>query len=342
MFCSSKCHRSFTRRGGFTLVEVMFAVITLGIGLIMVAAMFPVAIQQRALTSEEGSAAAVAPAAVSIVTQVARDNYPTPPAVANPVYSFPATSKATYTDSTGTHGYPGVIKSLRNPQSPASGALPAGPPSIDPFKLISGNMVLASDTRYAFSLLYRRDGQTPAGAVPDATELASWSQTAQVMVFVLKARNTSVFSSADFGPASTVGFVNLQPRPIKVKIDGTLQQITITPVTFTVNGITYTSDGAAVEGAFVVISDDGLPVPNMGRFNGHIYRLGAFVSGTTWELAPGYTFTPENGITGFTTNIDAFIMGRGFADPANPPTTPDGYSGPAMDIAVYTAFVPIK
>lgn len=51
----------------------MFAVITLGIGLIMVAAVFPVAIQQRKLTGEETNAAALAPGALAMVDQIATE-----------------------------------------------------------------------------------------------------------------------------------------------------------------------------------------------------------------------------------------------------------------------------
>ena len=47
-------------RRGFTFTEVMFAVILLGIGFIMLAGMFPVAIQQTQTTAEESSTAPIA------------------------------------------------------------------------------------------------------------------------------------------------------------------------------------------------------------------------------------------------------------------------------------------
>src|SRR4051794_14613443 len=52
--------RSTFRARGFSFTEIMFAVIILGIGFIMVAAIFPVAIQQAKSTTEETSAAALA------------------------------------------------------------------------------------------------------------------------------------------------------------------------------------------------------------------------------------------------------------------------------------------
>src|SRR5215218_4301657 len=56
-------------RRGFSFTEVLFAVMILGIGFIMVAAMFPVAIQQTRTTAEEGNAAAVARGAVKLIEE---------------------------------------------------------------------------------------------------------------------------------------------------------------------------------------------------------------------------------------------------------------------------------
>ncbi|MDB5296993.1 MAG: hypothetical protein JWO31_2976 [Phycisphaerales bacterium] len=55
------------RRGrrGFSFVEILFAVMILGIGFIMIAGIFPVAISQTALTQEETVAAATARGAVA-------------------------------------------------------------------------------------------------------------------------------------------------------------------------------------------------------------------------------------------------------------------------------------
>ena len=55
----------------FTLIEVMFAVILLGIGFIMVAAMFPVAIGQSRTSTEETAASAMARAAMAHLSEIA-------------------------------------------------------------------------------------------------------------------------------------------------------------------------------------------------------------------------------------------------------------------------------
>src|SRR5438477_2700389 len=54
-------------RRGFSFAEVMFAVIILGIGFIMIAAIFPVAIQQGKATNDETTGAANAKAQVAIL-----------------------------------------------------------------------------------------------------------------------------------------------------------------------------------------------------------------------------------------------------------------------------------
>lgn len=62
-------------RRGFTFAEVMFAVILLGIGFIMLAGMFPVAIQQTQLTQEETAGANIAHSAANLIAQVAQQGF---------------------------------------------------------------------------------------------------------------------------------------------------------------------------------------------------------------------------------------------------------------------------
>ena len=63
-------------RAGYSFTEVMFAVVVLGIGFIMVAAMFPVAISQTKATADETVAATVARGAVSYLESIADDTPP--------------------------------------------------------------------------------------------------------------------------------------------------------------------------------------------------------------------------------------------------------------------------
>src|SRR4051794_22937892 len=54
---------------GFSFVEVLFAVMILGVGFIMVAAVFPVAIQQAQNASDESVSAAVAWNALTLIQE---------------------------------------------------------------------------------------------------------------------------------------------------------------------------------------------------------------------------------------------------------------------------------
>src|SRR5258705_12001561 len=68
-----------TLRHGFTFTEVMFAVILLGIRFIMLAGMFPVAIQQTQTTVEESTASTTVQSATRSMEQslIADDVQPT-------------------------------------------------------------------------------------------------------------------------------------------------------------------------------------------------------------------------------------------------------------------------
>lgn len=61
------------RQGGFNFTEVLFAVMILGIGFIMVAAIFPVALLQSKTTQEESAAAAIARGGANYIEQIATD-----------------------------------------------------------------------------------------------------------------------------------------------------------------------------------------------------------------------------------------------------------------------------
>src|SRR5437870_2113109 len=64
-------------RAGFSFTEVLFAVMVLGIGFIMIAAMFPVTIRQTQTTMEETQAANMAKEAMAYLQSIATDvNFP--------------------------------------------------------------------------------------------------------------------------------------------------------------------------------------------------------------------------------------------------------------------------
>ena len=171
--------RQRRRRRGFSFAEVMFAVIVLGIGFIMVAAIFPVAIQQTRLTVDESTAAAVARQATAVLEQLAAGSEKGTTA-GEPL--FPSTETGPNQTS--------VLAFRTQFQVPPS----------ELWDHLRGNLISGSDPRFAWTGLYSR----PAN-----------SQFIQVYIFVVQSRNESVFDERDIrGP----GLVNLLPRQISVDI----------------------------------------------------------------------------------------------------------------------------
>src|SRR5436305_3589125 len=63
--------RSSVRQRGFSFAEVMFAVIILGVGFIMIAALFPVALRQTKSNGDETIAASQARGGTNVVAAIA-------------------------------------------------------------------------------------------------------------------------------------------------------------------------------------------------------------------------------------------------------------------------------
>lgn len=288
-------------RSGFSFVELLFATMLLGIGFILIAAMFPVAATQTRATQDEITAAAIARGMTDTVRSLARNNL------------MPPTE--------------GQVRSIRNPQRttgttqdfPAGDALwnRLAPMAIDP-----------TDPRFASVIFYRRGGT-----------LANADPFAQLIVIVARVRDNDTYNVNN----DLVGTpANLQGRPVRVRIaDGTA------PNPDTVEILAGPVDAVA-EGAFVIISDDtnsyasGDQPDNAGRMNGRIYRVGRQTGPTTFELAPGFDFTPvpdpdasgpQIAINGLN-DAEAFIVGRTFRG--------GNFTGGAQDIACYTTIIPVN
>jgi hypothetical protein len=338
-------HPSALFRRGYSFTEVMFAVVVLGIGFIMIAAMFPVALSQQASTQEETSAASIARGATTYVQSIATR------------YNMPAT---------GTTAQPNRprVYSVRDPQigtAPALDTFYAGDNAILPptnteagalWDAVKGNLILTSDPRYAYVLLYRRNG------VGDPLTPGVGSTSAQVFIIATKVRGRSTYAPSPdvtFGAAATL--VNLQPRPITItKISDNVGNTGVDWITFANLGPAAATQAIA-EGAYVVIADDpGIDVADAGLFNGRIYRVGPKAETSpvpnTWELQPGNDYAPiaspgPNRIYGdsddtsvdIAPNAGAWVVGR---EPDTETAAADDYRGTAQDIAIYTTFVPLK
>src|SRR5207247_4293746 len=113
-----------------------FAIIILGIGFIMLAGMFPIAIQQTQTTLQETASGTVGPAAVKFLESVmTRQN-----------------TLITYGRYLPLWGPPNTL--------PNTSAFPTIPITAglrpSPYELIRGNQILTQDPRFGWTALYRR------------------------------------------------------------------------------------------------------------------------------------------------------------------------------------------
>src|SRR5438552_15964832 len=82
----------WTRSTGFTFTEVMFAVILLGVGFIMVAAIFPVAIQQSQSNLEDAAGITVVKQGAAIMSKMGPVlRQARVPATTPPIYDYNVT-----------------------------------------------------------------------------------------------------------------------------------------------------------------------------------------------------------------------------------------------------------
>jgi type II secretory pathway pseudopilin PulG len=301
-------HRSsFSSRPGFSFTEILFSVIILGIGFIMVAAIFPVAIQQGKVTTEEGTAAGVAREALSYLGQAGANSDSIPDSQGGPL--FPATGDG-YSSAVNPPN-PGLVFSLRDPQPsgalhPLDGAAAPGNNPLLPGMTISTDnlwnrlnlsLVVPSDQRYAFVGLYRRNGN-PA-------DRRTWSPFVQAWFIPVTARSRTVYSPGSVtGNPSTLGpdiysagggTVNLQARLAKISIDidptsGANYNAAAPPAyvlynwSGTITPVGRYSPNAIFENCYVIIANDQIAYPapsgsatasvNSGRITGHIYHVG--------------------------------------------------------------------
>lgn len=240
------------RHAGFSFAEVMFAVMLLGLGFIMVAAIFPVAIRQQQASMEDTTGVAVAKQGQAIMDQlgVAMSNYhnisATPPALPTYAYNLTQDGKLhSFFESVG-----GFV----------------------PYTKVKGDLIQPADRRFAWiPVAYRCD--TPVGGMP--------VDRADVYLLAVQVRDKDQFLASDRDGTT------FQPKTCYFYLtEGDTSPDTIT---FTNSGgsLTAYDDPNACEGAYVWVVDDQVSGGN-GRANGRYYRLGAKVDVGTWQLQSGY------------------------------------------------------
>jgi len=364
------------RRSGFTFTEILFAVMILGIGFIMVAAIFPVAIQQTEANNQETIAASIGRSTTGFIEKIAQGQAFYPNANSWPLPTQPMAQPGSFLVPTfenkpiipvflnnqTTTVIPGEVWSFfddytRQPRdwfmARLAGGQPPVPVTATPvhhYGLLWGgiakNLVVPSDPRFAAVIMYKRDliAQLLTGTNGNTIKYTA-APFAQVIVVTVQARNKQVYNLN--GNISDItlqnGSITLLPR--------------LLPATITSNGgiSTISFQGTAAntpvaENAYIVVSNDyTFPVNNAlrGRFNGRIFRVGNSIPPTTrnnWELAPGSDLTAGD-VTVLTggnpmglarINADVLVVGR-----ALDPNNPNQFTGLAQDVSVYSSYVQI-
>ncbi|HEV8378693.1 MAG TPA: prepilin-type N-terminal cleavage/methylation domain-containing protein [Tepidisphaeraceae bacterium] len=346
-------------RRGFTFTEVMFAVILLGIGFIMLAGMFPVAIQQTQTNVEESTASTVVQVATHAMEQTLTldDVRPTIDLTVSP---FPAFFRLTERSDNA-----GNMLAL-NDQS-----------RYLLWDKLRGNFILSQDPRFAWTALYKRN---------------PGDNFAQVIIFACQSRNYPNYGPLDLEqPPNTSNapflLATLEPRylPAILSDGGVPGEVDIIEfyapdqqskmIRDGPNG-PQNDEGALTEGCFVVVSNDGVttddggtPYFDPGYANGRIYRIGSrrpdldgknpgVGPSKAYELIPGHDMqSPEENLPlrkpphgtpvspgdygnhQNQTPATVFIVGRGFINPRDGDYSVTGF---AQDIAVYTTFIRLK
>jgi hypothetical protein len=281
----------------------MFAVIVLGIGFIMVAAVFPVAIQQSAATSEETTGASIARGAVNYLQTIATN------------ITMPSTS-------TGTAIRASVVNFSN---------VPAGTSG---WEALRGNLILPDNPRFAWVALYRREFNAPSAQV-----IVIPVQCRNRSSYISDdTSGLEIDTTPDVTGAPPAAQANLYARDVEFTITNDGVGTGIDTIVFTAGEVE-----AVAEGCYVIVGQDALGAPDTGYFNGRIYRVGALrndLPPNTYELSAGNDFTPEDPGSGLVTDLtDAtgFVVGKEVVDPAG-----KTYEGPAQDVGIYTTFIQVR
>lgn len=335
-----------TRRRGMTFTEVMFAVILLGIGIIMIAATLPFAIQQTKTTADETVGAGIAENSLaSMQGSISSSLLPPPPGTLvgtpsrvywlnpnDPDPTLTAQQRATFTAA---------------------------------WDAIRGNLVLDSDPRFAWIPFYRRDLDPTSGVAPVPLRGMPFAQLYMIGVQVAGTSNfakDAYFPALDIANATSTNST-FQPRLVSVVLfqgaGGSPDRIQfarasaarVTPAAVddpnAPNG--YEPVGT---GAFVIIANDpGSTTPSAagppGAANGRIYRCGNPVPGTvdTWELQPGYDVASgvnpgASGTAGVSVACTAYVVGKRLTNPMAVYNTPNNtYIDGVQDLVAVSTFI---
>lgn len=311
-------------RRAFTFTEVMFAVVILGIGFIMIAAIFPVAIRQNAQSAEESLAIPAAERAVATISPRAREAL------------FPPTVRPGTVNQSPTifEYHPPLVALGEAYVNPAGQKVISDNLAAEQWVTFAGDLISTVDQRLGFAVAYGRSGPVTNNFFAPP-QVISPGQSMRMVVVVAQSRNSARFNETDSTSAvahdlripkptppavtqwnsqflderntpATLQFKRLRARFLRGE-NGAPDQIR-----FTDEGSNMTTGGANVldgagavaPGTFVIIADAGNgnpttvrsasdPTTNFNaRANGRVLRVGQPARGSaarspTFELVPG-------------------------------------------------------
>ncbi|MCY2953403.1 MAG: hypothetical protein NTU53_15710 [Planctomycetota bacterium] len=316
------------RRGGFTFTEVLFAVMLLGIGFIMVAAIFPVAIQQSQANREDAMGVILAKQGARIMESL----------------QFNADDLGKKLPNNMLLRYDGRVHMFGLEDNNFGGFtwLEAR------FKKLLGNLVDRTDARYAWVPLGYKLGPWPTAVPPNVRTPVFY----EVYLVGVACRNKSAYEEGkDMDLQKSWTF---QPKVCSFFLtEGNTEADTIT-FTRGLNSLEPGDYVFAAEGAYVLVANDQLPNadPRRGRANGRMYRLGVRRTDKgpgCWELVPGkdMSYGPlPDGTYNASVNENlpprdvgdnkpkgspakGYMIGRAYVDPWDPKS---GADGPAQDL----------
>lgn len=321
-------------RAGFSFVEVLFAVMILGIGFIMIAGVFPAAISQTAATQEETIAPQIARGAVTVLSELPYKDLLVPVNTLNP-----REESVERFDEENVLVLPELYE-----------VFPKNPNNIKPWELIKHAQILPENPRFAWiPMIHRlpvnRDGEAP--------------REARVIVVSVQVRQRDQFTENDlkqYDNGVNRAYGTLMPLLVKVNVTEGGNDVDV--LRFDQDGQTSQNNRAAAPGAVVVIrkGDDKENRSAVGR----VYRLGNPLANETdaYELLPGndmYVDPGPNGRienppgsgddksenTGNTRNEyhEAYLIGQGLADPSRAVRE---YAGGSMVIGVYSGYIRVR
>jgi type II secretory pathway pseudopilin PulG len=341
----------------FTFLEVLFAVIIIGVGVVMIAGIFPVAIQQSQANLSESAAIPMGRDALRDLQSLASNYVPPVTAGVNlltfpPTYNLTLATPAaittypimpipnTLTVTTPPYAYSSLIYPLSG--TPPAGTAPYANLANVAVLSVTGNQILNADRRYGWIGFYRRDmiNITVNGAV--AAVPAPYAQ-----VWIITGQATTEGQPTYTAPPS-IGAANIQT--------GTLSYVAGTGAILQMPSNTAALPNPAVSNAYALVLNVSTGAGGDAALLGQVVRLGSLYATNTstnmniWNLLPGSDLNandtllnggtlngayPNYTLGGGGQNVSLFILGS-----SNDPVT--GYGGNAQDLTCTTGFIRVS